>query len=188
MRLTWPRFETKPTPSCSYAAVADDGKLVGRSAGQGAPTVGRGIACRRRMGRTARSAHGAQDAHRSAAVRRRGDEDCLGYRRSGQKPITQPTAGTDASSRHGHLNAQFAVATAASHILERWRTSGGVVASKIPATPYPDDRYRTKMMWWDRSTFANHADPEQVAKIVNEMAILARQLDHVGARALGSDL
>jgi hypothetical protein len=87
-----------------------------------------------------------------------------------------------------HLNAQFAVATAASYVLERWRTSGGVVASKIPATPYPDDRYRTKMMWWDRSTFANHADPEQVAKIVNEMAILARQLDHVGARALGSGL
>ena len=61
--------------------------------------------------------------------------------------------------------------------------SGGVVASKIPATPYPDDRYRTKMMWWDRSTFANHADPEQVSKIFNEMAILARRLDHGGARA-----
>ena len=86
------------------------------------------------------------------------------------------------------LDAQFVVATAGSHVLGRWRTSGGVVATKIPATPYPDDRYRTKMMWWDRSTFANHADPEQVAKIVNEMAILARQLDHVGARALGSDL
>jgi hypothetical protein len=43
-------------------------------------------------------------------------------------------------------------------------------------------------MWWDRSTFANHADPEQVSKIFNEMAILASQLDHVGARALGSGL
>jgi hypothetical protein len=86
------------------------------------------------------------------------------------------------------LDAQFVVATAGSHILDRWRTSGGVVASKIPATRYPDDRYRTKMMWWDRSTFSKHADPEQVSKIFNEMAILARQLDHVGARALGSGL
>jgi len=86
------------------------------------------------------------------------------------------------------LDAQFVVATAGSHILDRWRTSGGVVVSKIPATPYPDDRYRTKMMWWDRSTFTNHADSEQVSKIFNEMAILARQLDHVGARALGSGL
>ena len=87
------------------------------------------------------------------------------------------------------LDAQFVVATAGSHVLRRWRSSGGVVASKIPATPYPDDRYRTKMMWWDRSTFANHADPEQVSKIFNEMAIVARRLDHgSGARALGSGL
>jgi hypothetical protein len=86
------------------------------------------------------------------------------------------------------LDAQFVVATAGSHVLNRWRSSGGVVATKIPATPYPDDRYRTKMMWWDRGTFTNDAEPEQVSKIFNEMAILARQLDHVGARALGSGL
>jgi hypothetical protein len=86
------------------------------------------------------------------------------------------------------LDAQFVVATAGSHVLNRWRSSGGVVATKVPATPYPDDRYRTKMMWWDRGTFTNDADPEQVSKIFNEMAILARQLDHVGARALGSGL
>jgi hypothetical protein len=86
------------------------------------------------------------------------------------------------------LDAQFVVATAGSHVLNRWRTSGGVVATRIPATPYPDDRYRTKMMWWDRSTFTNDAAPEQVSRIFNEMAILARQLDHVGARALGSGL
>lgn len=86
------------------------------------------------------------------------------------------------------LDAQFVVATAGSHVLNRWRTSGGVVATKVPATPYPDDRYRTKMMWWDRSNFTNDAAPEQVSKIFNEMAILARRLDHVGARALGSGL
>jgi hypothetical protein len=86
------------------------------------------------------------------------------------------------------LNAQFVVATAGSHVLNRWRTSGGVVASKIPATPYPDDRYRTKMMWWDRSTFTSDAAPEQLSKIFDEMAIVARQLDHIDARALGSGL
>jgi hypothetical protein len=85
------------------------------------------------------------------------------------------------------LDAQFVVATAGSHVLNRWRTSGGVVA-KIPATPYPDDRYRTKMMWWDRSTFTSDAAPEQLSKIFDEMAIVARQLDHIGARALGSGL
>jgi hypothetical protein len=85
------------------------------------------------------------------------------------------------------LDAQFVVATAGSHVLNRWRTSGGVVA-KIPATPYPDDRYLTKMMWWDRSTFANNADAEQVSKIFNELVVVARQRDLTGARALGSGL
>ena len=85
------------------------------------------------------------------------------------------------------LDAQFVVATAGSHVLNRWRTSGGVVA-KIPATPYPDDRYRTKMMWWDRSTFANNADAEQVSRIFNELAVVAGQCDLTGARALGSGL
>ncbi len=86
------------------------------------------------------------------------------------------------------LDAQFVVATAGSHVLNRWRTSGGVVATKIPATPYPDDRYRTKMMWWDRSTFTSDAEPDQLSKIFNEMSIVARQLDYTGARALGSGL
>lgn len=86
------------------------------------------------------------------------------------------------------LDAQFVVATAGAHVLNRWRTSGGVVATKVPATPYPDDRYRTKMMWWDRGTFTNYADPDQLSKIFNELAIVARQLDHVDAQALGSGL
>ncbi|OBK74001.1 hypothetical protein [Mycobacterium sp. 1274761.0] len=86
------------------------------------------------------------------------------------------------------LDAQFVLATAGVHVLNRWRTSGGVVAAKVPATPYPDDRYRTKVMWWDRSTFTNDAEPKQLSKIFNELAIVSRRLDHVGARALGSGL
>jgi hypothetical protein len=38
------------------------------------------------------------------------------------------------------LDLQFVLATSASHALGRWSSSGGVVASRIPATPYPDDR------------------------------------------------
>lgn len=71
------------------------------------------------------------------------------------------------------LDLQFCMATSAPHVLDRWGSSGGVVAS-IPATPYPDARYRTKMMWWDRRTFANHAEPAQVSKILMETSNLAR--------------
>lgn len=72
------------------------------------------------------------------------------------------------------LGVQFCMATSAPHVLARWGSSGGVVAP-IPAAPYPDERYLTKMMWWDRRTFANHADPEQVPKILREIATVAGQ-------------
>ncbi len=66
------------------------------------------------------------------------------------------------------MDLQFCMATSAPHVLDKWRSSGGVVAS-IPATPYPDPRYRTKMMWWDRRTFTRNAEPAQVSKIFNEI-------------------
>lgn len=85
---------------------------------------------------------------------------------------------TDALARSGFhmmalLDVQFCMATAAAYVLNRWRSSGGVIAP-IPSTPYPDARYQTKMMWWDRRTFVQHAQPEQAAKILTETANLHR--------------
>ena len=78
------------------------------------------------------------------------------------------------------LDVQFCMATSAAHVLERWKSSGGVVA-QIAAAPYPNQEYRTKMMWWDRRTFANHGEPEQVAKILAEMSNVARLAYQSGA-------
>jgi hypothetical protein len=75
------------------------------------------------------------------------------------------------------MEVQFVMATAAAHVLDRWRSSGGVVASRIPAAVYPDDRYRTKMMWWDRSTFANHAEPQQLSRMLAETRELMRDAE-----------
>jgi hypothetical protein len=73
------------------------------------------------------------------------------------------------------LDVQFCMATAAAYALNRWRSSGGVVAA-IPAAPYPNERYQTKMMWWDRRDFVNHAtEPQQVAKMITETAHLTEQ-------------
>jgi hypothetical protein len=73
------------------------------------------------------------------------------------------------------LDVQFCMATAAAYALNRWRSSGGVVAS-IPAAPYPDERYQTKMMWWDRRDFVNHATgPQQVAKMLTETTHFIQQ-------------
>ena len=89
------------------------------------------------------------------------------------------------------LDIQFIMATAAAHILDRWRSSGGVVVSRIPATPYPDERYRTKIMFWDRRTYANHAQPNQVAKVLAEAAYLSpvtHRLHSVPATSAGARL
>jgi hypothetical protein len=75
------------------------------------------------------------------------------------------------------LDIQFIMATAAEHVLRCWLSSGGRLATKIPATPYPDHRYRTKLAWWDRMTLAKHADPRQLSMIIAEQKKLAPRLD-----------
>ncbi|WP_304110005.1 hypothetical protein [Mycolicibacterium bacteremicum] len=79
------------------------------------------------------------------------------------------------------LGAKFAMATAAAHVLARWESSGGVVATRIPATPYPDERYETKMMWWDHAEFTRTADPEQILATRAEARVLAPMLDQLTA-------
>ena len=54
----------------------------------------------------------------------------------------------------------FCMATSAAHILAQWCSSGGVIAP-IPATPYPDARYETKMMWWTGARSAPTATPSR---------------------------
>ncbi|MEE3851320.1 hypothetical protein VZC37_13325 [Gordonia sp. LSe1-13] len=54
----------------------------------------------------------------------------------------------------GHM-----MATAADHVLKRWESGGGRVAVSIPPTPFPDDRYRTQLMWWDRARLSEFTTP-----------------------------
>lgn len=77
------------------------------------------------------------------------------------------------------LDIQFIVATAASYVLKRWLSSGGLLASKIPATPYPDHRYDTKLAWWDRTTFTKYAEPSQVSAFFSEQRQLAETVPHL---------
>lgn len=85
-----------------------------------------------------------------------------------------PALARSASHVTALLDIQFCMATAAAYVLNRWRSSGGVVAG-IPAAPYPDERYQTKMMWWNRRDFVNHAEPEQVVKILIETTQLTQE-------------
>lgn len=69
---------------------------------------------------------------------------------------------------------RYVMATSALHVLEQWRTSGGVIAKHIAPAPYPDARYQTSMIWWDRDTVLRHADSDQAAIIAREIAALRR--------------
>ncbi len=80
------------------------------------------------------------------------------------------------------LGVQFCLATGAQHVLARWRSSGGVVAP-IRSTPYPDQRFRTKLMWWDRRTVATHAAPSQTAALIAEMAAIDDHLHNASRHA-----
>ena len=56
------------------------------------------------------------------------------------------------------LGARYALATAASHVRTAWLGTGAVIATQIAPIPYPDERYRTEVFWWDRRTLAFNAD------------------------------
>lgn len=72
------------------------------------------------------------------------------------------------------LDVRHVMATSAAHVLEQWKSSGGVIATHIAPAPYPDARYETKIIWWDRATALRHADPEQASVIRRETSALRR--------------
>lgn len=74
---------------------------------------------------------------------------------------------------------RFALGTSAVHTLAMWASTGGVVADELTPVPYPDDRYRTSVLWWDRLAWADTAAPGQAVAVVAEAAELTRTRDRV---------
>lgn len=70
------------------------------------------------------------------------------------------------------LQVRFALCTAAAHAVTRWQTSGGVVSAEVPAVAYPDERYRTKLMWWDRTRVAELMTADQHTALTRESDLL----------------
>lgn len=62
------------------------------------------------------------------------------------------------------LGARFALGTSAAHTLALWTATGAVVAPGLAPVCYPDERYRTSLLWWDRWALpATVAESEKVA-------------------------
>ena len=79
------------------------------------------------------------------------------------------------------LDVQFSCCSAAVHALGRWQGSGGQRIPGLASVPYPDDRYETTMLWWNRATVHRTALPNQWRRICVERAALH---DFDGARAI----
>lgn len=71
------------------------------------------------------------------------------------------------------LGARFAFATSGVHTLQRWMSTGSEIVPDLTPVRYPDERYRTTMIWLDRTTFADRADTGQLREILTESAQLS---------------
>lgn len=74
---------------------------------------------------------------------------------------------------------RYLFASAADHVLRLWESSGGRIDHDIPAAAYPSERYRTVMMWWDRTILAQAAKPEVWRSMVDEARSLWGDDRHV---------
>jgi hypothetical protein len=72
------------------------------------------------------------------------------------------------------MDVRYALCTAAEHAVPRWQSSGGVVSTQVPAVAYPDERYRTLLMWWDRHNAFQRMAGRQAGAVVRESAQLRR--------------
>jgi hypothetical protein len=79
--------------------------------------------------------------------------------------------------------ARHLMATSADHSLRRWTSSGGRIDESVPSTPYPDERYRTRLMWWDRETLDRTAAPDVVAAMRREVDLMAERVGMAAAAA-----
>lgn len=61
------------------------------------------------------------------------------------------------------FGARWALGTAAEHTLGMWTGAGAVVPPHLDPVPYPDDRYRTTMVWWDLDDLGPMAPGEREA-------------------------
>lgn len=63
------------------------------------------------------------------------------------------------------IGVRYALCTASDHAVRQWETSGGRAVPGLTPVPYPDERYRTVLLWWDRHEIARTATAEQQANI-----------------------
>ncbi|MGO4617889.1 hypothetical protein AB4305_29600 [Nocardia sp. 2YAB30] len=70
------------------------------------------------------------------------------------------------------LGARYGFATVASFTVARHQACGAVPAERIPAVPYPDERYQTVPLWWDTRTYQAFGEESQRSLVEHEQDAL----------------
>jgi transcriptional regulator with XRE-family HTH domain len=89
------------------------------------------------------------------------------------------TAGLSNTLARCHVHAmnwfgtRFAFCSCADTVAPRWESTGGRRMDELALIAYPDERYHTVLLWWDRDTILSLAEPEQSARIALESEELA---------------
>lgn len=73
------------------------------------------------------------------------------------------------------MDVQFGFCTAAVHAANRWSTVGGRPIEGLKPVAYPDERYQTTLMSWDKRTFDRYCESDQLARIRTEQRLIAAQ-------------
>ncbi|MDT7742546.1 MAG: hypothetical protein QOE59_1624 [Actinomycetota bacterium] len=68
--------------------------------------------------------------------------------------------------------ARYALGTTAAHTERLWTSTGAVLVGDVPPVNYPDDRYRTHLMFWDRWAWPASVPEPQRRAIDTETAQL----------------
>lgn len=64
------------------------------------------------------------------------------------------------------LDVRYLLGTAGENSLRMWSGSGCTVNKEIPPSPYPDERFHTRLMWWDREDDRPQKCRKQVAALL----------------------
>ncbi|GAB2935239.1 hypothetical protein GCM10027047_34640 [Rhodococcus aerolatus] len=74
------------------------------------------------------------------------------------------------------LGSRWVLGTSAEHTLAMWASTGAVVEPGIGPVPYPDERYRTRLLFWDRWAAWPQVGPEQRRALRTEHRELVRSV------------
>lgn len=73
------------------------------------------------------------------------------------------------------LGVRYACGAAAAHSRDRWQSSGAHILDDVEAVPFPDDRYRTVVLWWDEADLDHRLAPNQFVHLQQERQQLQGQ-------------